>query len=86
MFHENAPKQIIIFCGGTGIFPFFDTLDFLLKKSILDLIPLNFKATLIKKMDPKHLGLDEDMRKVNCQVKLYGAFKNESEFYGLSWI
>ena len=49
----NSAGEHVIFAGGTGILPFYDLLDFLLKKTIFDIMKKkggkykNFKLFLI---------------------------------------
>jgi len=76
---KNSNGTHIIFCGGTGILPFIDLLDFLLKKSIYHIL----LTTLGKTMAEQTNYFKEDYESAfgsKFKVILYGAFQTKEEF------
>ena len=81
--HSNGTHYII--CNGTGVLPFLDLFDFLLKKAFYSIIYEKNGPDDAEKMNPAN----EDYLNTfggNFRLVLIGAFRNRSEFYGCAII
>ncbi|EGR34866.1 hypothetical protein IMG5_000940 [Ichthyophthirius multifiliis] len=79
--NEFSDGDHIIFVAGTGVLPFIDLLDYLLKKVIYTVIKANFgqqEANLINPYGEKY----EQTLQNNFRIKFYGCFESKSMFYG----
>lgn len=70
-----------IFAAGTGILPFLDFFDFLLKKSVFE-ASKTINQALSKKV--KEFLEDEDLNETlsGLKVKFYGTFASKDDFIG----
>ena len=78
----NSDGNNLIFVGGTGIYPFLDFLDFLLKKSIFLVLAKGFS----KEMAASTNHYRENYEKIfgaNFKVYLYASFHTFDEFIGI---
>ncbi|KRX10636.1 Tubby C-terminal-like domain [Pseudocohnilembus persalinus] len=74
-----AKGQYVIFAGGTGIFPFLDLLDFLLRKSIYMIAEKQKgKQWAQKFIDPFNQGLGEVLNDFKLTVKQLLNFQNSN--------
>jgi hypothetical protein len=78
----------LLFCGGTGILPFLDLLDFLLKKAIYLAIKEKGFCYFFIKIDPSFAKdidfLNNDLENnfsENITIKLFASFHNENGNY-----
>ncbi|CAD8113101.1 unnamed protein product [Paramecium sonneborni] len=73
------PKQgkIVIICGGTGILPFLDLLDFLLQSVIYQIVEKRLGKDLANKLNPY-----ESEFHTNLHITLVLAANNKSELIG----
>ena len=76
----NISGNYYLFAGGTGILPFLDILDFVLKKSIYTVIKKKVGEVEAKKMDVYEEDYDQEMK--DFKFILYGAFVSWSDFPG----
>ena len=77
--NKKSKGNHIIVCGGTGILPFIDLLDFLLRKSIYHVL----STTMGKKVAEQTNFFKEDFEEAfgsKFKVILYGAFQTKEEF------
>ncbi|EAS06748.2 DOMON domain protein (macronuclear) [Tetrahymena thermophila SB210] len=72
-------QEICILCGGTGILPFLDLFDFLLKKQIQQTVP-----DRAKELDPFNISYDQYFQ--DCKFTVYAAFYQIDDFIGREWI
>lgn len=82
---KNSNGNHIIFCGGTGIFPFLDLLDYLLKKSIYQIL----SSTIGKEIAEETNVFKEDFQSsfgLKFKVILYAAFQSKEEIEYLDFI
>ena len=83
--NKNSNGNHIIFCGGTGILPFIDLFDFLLRKSIYHVLLTTISKEVADQMN--HFEEDyEDTFGSKFKVILYGAFQTKEEFEYLGFI
>ena len=75
--------ECVIFAAGTGILPFVDLLDFLLKKSIY--ILFKKKRMQNEKYQVKPVQ-DYTQFYPGAKFKLFAAFKSLEDFVGYNWI
>ncbi len=83
--NKNSNGNHIIFCGGTGILPFIDLLDFLLRKSIYHVL----LTMMSKKVAEKTNYFKEDYEDIfgsKFKVYLYAAFQTKEEFESFGFI
>jgi hypothetical protein len=79
--NEHSNGVHYIFCNGTGILPFLDLIDYLLKKALYTI--LHDKCGFVEAEQMNPTGEDylntfgSDFRLVLC-----GTFKNKFEFHG----
>ncbi len=73
--------RIALFIAGTGIAPFVELLDFLLRKKIYSSLKASGASTSI--VQPVQ---DYDNLLQTAQFEMYGAFKSVSEIVGVEWI
>ena len=84
---ELDPKSegtYYIFAGGTGIFPFLDLLDFILKKAIFTVANSLFGSSsqVFNPNDEDYLTTFDS----GFKVVFFASFSNESEFIGFSFV
>lgn len=72
----------LIFCGGTGIYPFLDLLDFLLKKSIYSALCKNFSKEIAEQTNLNHESYDKIFGP-KFKIYLYASFQTEIEFMNI---
>ncbi|KAL4435821.1 hypothetical protein ABPG74_015789 [Tetrahymena malaccensis] len=72
-------QEICILCAGTGILPFLDLFDFLLKKQIQQIIPDH-----AKELDPFNINYNQYFE--GCKFTVYAAFQHIDDFIGREWI
>ncbi|KAL4484234.1 hypothetical protein ABPG72_003518 [Tetrahymena utriculariae] len=72
-------QEICILCAGTGILPFLDLFDFLLKKQIQQSIPDHAKD-----LDPFNINYNQYFE--GCRFTVYAAFQQIDDFVGREWI
>lgn len=75
----------VIFCGGTGILPFVDLLDYLLKKCIYHVLLNKFGVNTAKKINP-HNEDYENTFGTKFKVQLFCSFNDVQEFSYLTFI
>lgn len=83
--NENSNGLFVIFAGGTGIFPFVDLLDYMLKKSIFMILKKIFSDYDAKKVNP-FLEKFEDMFGESFRIKLFWAVNDKNEFNCVSFL
>ncbi|KAL4484235.1 hypothetical protein ABPG72_003519 [Tetrahymena utriculariae] len=72
-------KKICIMSAGTGILPFLDLFDFLLKKQVQQTVPDH-----AKELDPFNINYNQYFE--GCQFTVYAAFLQFDDFVGKEWI
>jgi hypothetical protein len=85
IFGEGLPLQAgtnIIIAGGTGILPFLDLFDLLLKKCIAKVA--NLKEVNSTAFDPYSIGYDKILPGV--EIILYASFSSLREFNCYRWL
>ena len=83
--NEKTAGNIVIICGGTGILPFADFFDCLLKKSIYSVINNIFGKDAAERGNP----FKEDYNAIfgeRFNVKLFAAFNDQDEFNYLNFL
>lgn len=83
--HAGCNGTYIIICGGTGILPFVDLLDYLLKKSIYTVLLNKFGRHTADKVNPCMEDYENTFGN-KFKVKLFCSLKNEDEFKYLNFI
>lgn len=79
---SNCDGNNLIFAGGTGIYPFLDFLDFLLKKCIFLVLEKGFSKEVAANIN----NYRENYGKIfgsNFKVYLYASFNSFDEFIGI---
>ncbi len=72
--NSQSKGSYVLIAGGTGVFPYLDLLDFLLKKSIYEaLVKLN-KASEAKSFDFLNLNLASNLNEAS--FKLVASFNS----------
>ena len=85
--NANSNGNHIIFSGGTGILPFMDLFDFLLKKSIYHILLTQFG--LGREIAEQTNVYNEDFENIfgsKFKVLLFAAFQNQEEFEYVNFI
>ncbi|EAS06749.3 DOMON domain protein (macronuclear) [Tetrahymena thermophila SB210] len=72
-------KKFCIMTAGTGILPFLDLFDFLLKKQIQQSVPDH-----AKELDPFNVNYNKYFE--GCQFTVYCAFLSLDDFVGKEWV
>jgi hypothetical protein len=80
---DEFTGRTVIISLGTGILPFLDLFDFLLKKTIYQVFKLEEKENLLQFVKPEQ---DYDQIMKNASFELYGSFSNSKDFLGADWI
>lgn len=75
----------MIFCGGTGILPFLDLLDFLLKKSINQVLKTTLGAEIAAEANVYKQDFENTFGK-NFRVLMFAAFQSKEELDYLDFI
>jgi len=78
---KSISGRIAIIVAGTGIAPFIELLDFLLKKKIYGALKKQGVSTRIVQPEQDYDSIFSDTR-----FEFYGAFRSINEFIGASWI
>lgn len=76
---ESSNGTFVIFAGGTGILPFVDLFDYLLKKSIYAVLVKKYKKSDADKTNPFMENYENTFGQ-NFKVKLFWAVNDENEF------
>ena len=80
---SNFSGECAIFVAGTGILPFTDLLDFLLKKSIYTIFKKKKLTNETYQIKPVQ---DYSKFYPNAKFKLFGGFRTLEDFVGWEWI
>lgn len=83
--NEKTTGNIVIICCGTGILPFVDFLDYLLKKSIYNILNKLFGKEAAEKGNPFKENYNASFGE-RINVKLFAAFKDQEEFEYLNFL
>ncbi|KAL4435822.1 hypothetical protein ABPG74_015790 [Tetrahymena malaccensis] len=76
---QTKNQKICIMSAGTGILPFLDLFDFLLKKQIQQTVP-----DQAKELDPFNINYNQYFE--GCQFTVYAAFQQLDDFVGKEWV
>lgn len=78
---DSFSGEMVMIGAGTGILPFIDLLDLLLKKIL-------FQAANVKKADTSYILPAQDYSKIfpGAKFKLLSAFRTMEDFIGWEWI
>ena len=82
---ESSNGTFVIFAGGTGVLPFVDLFDYLLKKSIYMILAKKYKQSEADKTNP-FLENYQGTFGENFKVRLFWAVNDEYEFNYLSFL
>ena len=82
---ESSNGTFVIFAGGTGILPFVDLFDYLLKKSIYAVLAKKYKKSEADKTNPFMENYEATLGE-NFKVKLFWAVNDENEFNYLNFL
>ena len=83
--NKNSNGNHIIFCGGTGILPFVDLLDYLLKKSIYKALLTMFGKDVAEKTNVFNEDYEETFGP-QFKLILYASFQSKEEVDYLDFI
>lgn len=81
--HRNFTGKCVMIGFGTGILPFLDIFDLLLRKSVFSALKKKEKYEMLKACQPLQ---DFDSLFPGAEFTYYGAFKQEDDFCGADWI
>lgn len=79
--NKNSSGLHYIFCGGTGILPFLDLLDYLLKKAIFTDLHQNFNSEELISLNAYKEDYIGSLNN-NFKLILFASFANDEEFIG----
>ncbi|EAR94463.2 cytochrome b5-like heme/steroid-binding domain protein (macronuclear) [Tetrahymena thermophila SB210] len=78
---ENSDGEHIIFAAGTGILPFLDLFDYLLRKLLYTILLERFGFKEAQILNPYNENYEKTFRS-QFKIRLFGAFRSKAECYG----
>lgn len=80
---EDFSGRCVILCLGTGILPFLDLFDFLLKKAIYQIFKAERSESLLQYVKPEQ-NYESIMK--NASFEMYASFHSSKDFIGADWV
>ncbi|KAL4471634.1 hypothetical protein ABPG74_008527 [Tetrahymena malaccensis] len=78
---ENSDGEHIIFAAGTGVLPFLDLFDYLLKKLLYTILLERFGFKEAQIINPYNENYEKTFRS-QFKIRFFGAFKSKAQCYG----